>query len=59
MVMVSVKFRIERRYPKLIWYEDWVKVPVVETTQRAVCKSMNYVFVGHPLCARKLSDPFI
>ncbi|KAN0126092.1 Cytochrome P450 [Lactarius tabidus] len=30
--------------------DDWVKVPVVETIQRVVCESMNYVFVGPPLC---------
>jgi hypothetical protein len=49
--MVSVKFGVESRYPKLMWFEDWVKVPVVETMQRVVCESMNYVFVGPPLCA--------
>src|SRR5260370_39528294 len=36
---------------------DWVKVPVVETVQRVVCATTNRVFVGTPLCARKLSDP--
>ncbi|KAF8271105.1 hypothetical protein EI94DRAFT_635637 [Lactarius quietus] len=30
--------------------DDWVKVPVTETIQRVVCETMNYVFVGHPLC---------
>ena len=35
----------------------WVKVPVVETMQRVVCATANRVFVGTPLCARKLSDP--
>ena len=51
VMMVSVKFASESRYLKLMWDEDWVKVPVVETIQRVVCESMNCVFVGPPLCA--------
>ena len=50
VMMVSVRVLSESRYLKLMWDEDWVKVPVVETIQRVVCESMNYVFVGPPLC---------
>jgi hypothetical protein len=51
MVMVRGKFAVETRYLTLMWDEDWVKVPVTETIQRVVCDTMNYVFVGRPLCA--------
>jgi hypothetical protein len=59
MVMASVKFGVESRYSKLMWFEDWIKVPVVETMQRVVRVTTNRVFVGTPLCRLKLSDSFI
>jgi cytochrome P450 len=30
--------------------DDWVKVPIVDTMERAVCATSNRVFVGAPLC---------
>jgi len=30
--------------------DEWVKVPIVETTQRVICATSNRVFVGVPLC---------
>jgi cytochrome P450 len=30
--------------------DDWVKVPVIETTRLVVCATANRVFVGPPLC---------
>ena len=33
-----------------MWNTDWVKVPVLEAMQRAICAAVNRVFVGAPLC---------
>jgi len=30
--------------------DDWVKVPLMETTQHVICATTNRVFVGAPLC---------
>src|ERR1700761_3357878 len=38
-----------------MWNTDWVKVPVIETTQRVICAAANRVLVGTPLCALDLS----
>ena len=35
---------------KLIENIEWVKVPIIETLQRVVCRATNRVFVGVPLC---------
>lgn len=31
-------------------HAEWVKVPVIETLQRVVCRITNRIFVGAPLC---------
>jgi cytochrome P450 len=30
--------------------QEWVKVPILETFQRVICRSTNRIFVGVPLC---------
>ena len=29
---------------------EWVKVPILETIQRVICRTTNRIFVGAPLC---------
>jgi hypothetical protein len=31
-------------------HAEWVKVPIIETIQRVVCRTTNRIFVGAPLC---------
>ncbi|KAF8467574.1 cytochrome P450 [Russula ochroleuca] len=30
--------------------DEWVKVPILETLQRVICRTTNRIFVGVPLC---------
>jgi hypothetical protein len=30
---------------------EWVKVPILETIQRVICRATNRIFVGAPLCS--------
>jgi hypothetical protein len=30
--------------------DEWVKVPILETLQRVICRATNRIFVGVPLC---------
>jgi hypothetical protein len=30
---------------------EWVKVPILETIQRVICRVTNRIFVGAPLCS--------
>jgi cytochrome P450 len=30
--------------------DEWVKVPILETLQRVICRATNRIFVGAPLC---------
>jgi hypothetical protein len=32
-------------------HAEWVKVPILETFQRVICRSTNRIFVGVPLCS--------
>jgi hypothetical protein len=40
-----------KSYLLLIEGAEWVKVPIMETLQQAVCSSTNRAFVGVPLCS--------
>jgi len=31
---------------------EWVKVPILESFQRVICRATNRIFVGVPLCSR-------
>jgi hypothetical protein len=30
---------------------EWVKVPILESLQRVICRATNRIFVGVPLCS--------
>jgi hypothetical protein len=30
---------------------EWVKVPILESLQRVICRATNRIFVGAPLCS--------
>jgi hypothetical protein len=55
MVMVRDELVVQDVIHVVPWNADWVKVPLMETTQRVICATSNRVFVGAPLCASDFS----
>jgi hypothetical protein len=47
---------------KRLWFTgnaEWVKVPILETIQRVICRATNRIFVGAPLCSWSFSHSTI
>ena len=47
--MVRGKIQSERL--RFTGNAEWVKVPILESLQRVICRATNRVFVGVPLCS--------
>ncbi len=43
------KSKVKRLF--LTKHAEWVKVPILDTLQRVVCRATNRIFVGAPLCS--------
>ena len=48
--------RVEELWAKILLLTqleqaEWLKVPVLQTLQRVICRTTNRIFVGVPLCS--------